>query len=342
MLAKHRRAVALIFLLLVDAAATNAAAILYAPMSVHAGGTGDGLSLLMAANALGGVLAAVVATRLARSTAFALAAYSALLVLCLPIFLAWFAPNFPSLVALMFVSGCGMVVVDVLTFTSLQRDLPQGSLGRALGTVDGVMLLTIVGATVAATALHEAFGLGASLALLGVGMPVLGLLGVPALRAADREHEDRIAALADRIALLEGLPLFAGASRAALELLAEAAQPEVLAPGTELIRQGDSADALWVLTSGTLSPSYTHDDVSSPLPDVVAPGWVGELGVLSRAPRSATVVAKDECHVLRIGADDFRAAIAGNRLAPAVTLLAGERLSRTGSAPGLATDVVTS
>ena len=56
----------------------------------------------------------------------------------------------PALAALLqVVSGVGMVIVDVLALTSLQRDLPGAVLGRVLGVFDTVVLAGILLASVA-------------------------------------------------------------------------------------------------------------------------------------------------------------------------------------------------
>ena len=45
------------------------------------------------------------------------------------------------------------------------------------------------------------------------------------------------------------------------------------------------------------------------LPPVVAPGYVGELGLMNRARRSATVTTSVECRLLRVPGEDFIAAL---------------------------------
>jgi hypothetical protein len=49
-----------------------------------------------------------------------------------------------------------------------------------------------------------------------------------------------------------------------------------------------------VLEQGELAVSYRLDGVDSVLPAVAAPGYVGELGLIDSAPRSARIVTAAE------------------------------------------------
>jgi CRP-like cAMP-binding protein len=128
--------------------------------------------------------------------------------------------------------------------------------------------------------------------------------------------------------LLSGLDLLAGADRSALERLAAAAERTVLPAGREVIREGDPADALWILVQGDLSVSAGPRE----LPPVTAPGYVGELGLLHGIPRTASVRTRTECTLLRIDGQDFLSALQAARPSAALLSVAGTRMSRT---PGL-------
>ena len=87
------------------------------------------------------------------------------------------------------------------------------------------------------------------------------LLGLPTLLRADRTSAAVAARLRPRVELLSGLDLLADADRATLERLAAAAEEVVLPAGGVLIRQGDPADALWILVRGELSVCATGGGV---------------------------------------------------------------------------------
>ncbi len=71
------------------------------------------------------------------------------------------------------------------------------------------------------------------------------------------------------------------------------------------------------------------DGAARDLPDVNAPGYVGELELLHGAPRSATVVARSDYRVLRIPGADFTAALETAQPSLALIGNAGIRLART-------------
>jgi CRP-like cAMP-binding protein len=130
--------------------------------------------------------------------------------------------------------------------------------------------------------------------------------------------------------LLATLDLLADADRTTLERLAVAAEEVVLPAGGVLIRQGDPADALWILVRGQLSVCVTGAGAEPrELAPVTAPGYVGELGLLKGIPRTATVRASQDSTLLRIGGADFLAAMEAGRPSPTLLAVAGARLART-------------
>src|ERR1700690_1243117 len=158
----------------------------------------------------------------------------------------------------------------------------------------------------------------------------LALVGLPALLKADRESAAAVARLAPRVRLLGALDLFTGASNSVLERLATAAVEQEVPAGTVIIREGDEADALWILVSGTLTIEAIGPAGSTvELPDVDAPSYVGELGLLHGRPRSATVTTKQKSTLLRIDGTEFLNALEAAPPSVSLKTLAGVRLART-------------
>jgi hypothetical protein len=143
--------------------------------------------------------------------------------------------------------------VDVLAITTLQRDLPGEVLSRVLGICDTLILGAILLASLAAGILLAHADVNVALIAVGAGIPAIGLVGLPALLRADRTSAAEAERLRPRVRLLSELDLLAGADRRTLERLAAAAREVVMPAGTVIIREGDEADALWVLASGELS-----------------------------------------------------------------------------------------
>ena len=111
--------------------------------------------------------------------------------------------------------------------------------------------------------------------------------------------------------------IFAQSSQ--LARLDAAARAEVLAnashfaldTGDVLFRQGDVADALYILTSGRLGiETRLPGDDSAALSPILPGEVVGEFALLDDAPRSARVTASEPSNGLRIGRARFQALLA--------------------------------
>lgn len=323
-------ALAVILFSALDSAVYGASTVVYAPLSIRLGTGASGYSYLLAASALGGVLGAGLANRLSGASRLAPVIMGSICLQTLP-WLATVPVRSPALAAaLQAVSGVGMIIVDVLAITSLQRDLPGEVLSRVLSVFETVVLGGILLASLAAGILLAHEGLNVALIAIGVGFPAIALLGLPALLRADRTSAAVAERLRPRVELLSALDLLAGASRNAFERLAAAAEEVVLPAGSTVIRQGDEADALWVLERGLLSVTATGDDGQPrELPPVTAPGYVGELGLLHGIPRTATVRARQDSALLRIGSEDFLAALQESAPSASLVSVAGIRMART-------------
>src|SRR3954451_2993019 len=328
----HRAAFTLVLFCALDSGIYGAATVIYAPLSVHLGTGANGYSYLLAGAALGGVIAAGLANRASASTRLAPIIVGSLCLEALP-FLFTTLVDWPAAAfALQVCSGVGMIIVDVLALTALQRDLPGAVLSRVLGVFDTFILGATVIASFAAAVLYDASGndLDTVLIAIGVFFPVVALLGLPVLIRADRAVAGEIAALAPRVDLLARLDLFSGAPRPVLERLAAAAVEHDAPAGELLIREGEDADALWILVEGALNVRIQGDlPTARQMPTVEAPGYVGELGLLHQRPRTATVRTGEPSTLLRIDGQDFLNAVEETK--PSVSLLstASTRLART-------------
>jgi CRP/FNR family transcriptional regulator, cyclic AMP receptor protein len=105
--------------------------------------------------------------------------------------------------------------------------------------------------------------------------------------------------------LLRRVPIFAEIEPAKLKLLAFMSERVGFDPGKPLVRQGDPADAAYLIIEG-----HAEVMVETPAgPVIVATNGpnelVGEMGILCDAPRNATVRAKDRVVALRIAKDPF-------------------------------------
>ena len=72
-----------------------------------------------------------------------------------------------------------------------------------------------------------------------------------------------------------------------------------------MVSEGDAADAVYVVLSGTLTVSIEGEDVR----EIAAGDWFGDLAVLRRSNRTATVRGSTPAALLAIQAGAFRAAV---------------------------------
>ena len=101
--------------------------------------------------------------------------------------------------------------------------------------------------------------------------------------------------------LLRSVPLFGGLAASDVEALRRASRTVSVAGGDWLFRQGDGADALYVVRSGFLE---VHRD--GHVVGTLSRGDVlGELGLLTRSPRAAGVRARRDSELLRISRRRF-------------------------------------
>lgn len=122
-----------------------------------------------------------------------------------------------------------------------------------------------------------------------------------AARAAVATPSSRSGSAHDWLNALEEVPLFEGLSKRHVRRVAKLAHVRRFAPGSTLVRSGDSGRSFFVLLDGTAK--------------VVRKGararrlgigdYFGEMALLDGAPRSADVVAEDEVLALTIDRSGF-------------------------------------
>jgi CRP/FNR family cyclic AMP-dependent transcriptional regulator len=129
-----------------------------------------------------------------------------------------------------------------------------------------------------------------------------------------------------KIELLKSVPLFAGCSKAELRRLASIADEIDLRKGTVLTREGRIAHEFFVLIEGTVRVTKENRKVA----DLGSGDWLGEIALLTRAPRTATVTATSPLRTLVIIDREFRQLVSEvPSIAMKVLTCVAERLSRT-------------
>ncbi len=300
-------------------------------------GTGaEGYGYLLMGLGVGGILIAGFIPRIERLPQLGPVILVGIAFYCLPtlLFLTTSSPVLGFVVEV--VRGAGTIVVDVLAVTALQRALPSTQTARVFGVFGALVLGSIVLAALLTPLAIDVFGFDATLWLAGAGVPLLCLLGVPALRVMDRQSAKRKAELAPAVRWLEGCDLFESSSSGAVEQLAGAAEYVDVPAGVAIVREGEEADAFYVIVQGRMTVSAHGEALDEKRIRDLCPGeYFGEIGLIEQTPRTATVVSLDPSRLLRVPGDDFTDAL--TEAGPSAALLEGAsaRLSRTHPSRGL-------
>ena len=109
--------------------------------------------------------------------------------------------------------------------------------------------------------------------------------------------------LADDLANLSRIPLFAVFEPGAMNALAFRSETRVLRTGDVLFRRDDISDGGFILTAGAVE-LYAHDDAA---PVFVAEPWtlIGETALIAETKRPVTAIAAEPTTVLKINRSQF-------------------------------------
>ncbi len=129
--------------------------------------------------------------------------------------------------------------------------------------------------------------------------------------------------------------LFSECSRPELRVIAKASEPLHVAAGTTVCDEGDVGQTFYFIVSGTAAVIRGGRKVAELGPG----GYFGELALLDRLPRSATIKAVTDMELIAIGQRDFNKLL---RESPALTrklLVATASRLRSADAKALGTAV---
>jgi CRP-like cAMP-binding protein len=158
------------------------------------------------------------------------------------------------------------------------------------------------------------FAVGIRGALFAVAVLVLLLAALLATRVVHlgATTVGRRQELAPFVEGLRHLGVFEGASLPAIERLAMHVTVEPVPAGTAVVSEGDDADDFYVVSEGQFTVTARGIQVNELGPD----DWFGELGLMRRAPRNATVTASTRAVVWRIPGDEFLNAVTSTSSLP--------------------------
>jgi CRP/FNR family transcriptional regulator, cyclic AMP receptor protein len=105
---------------------------------------------------------------------------------------------------------------------------------------------------------------------------------------------------------LEGMPLFAGLGEASLLTLAREGRFARVEKGQFIFFQSDSSEKVYIVRSGLVSIVLESPDGREMVINEMHPGdFFGEVGVLTRQPRSTSAIARSESVVLELPRQTF-------------------------------------
>jgi CRP-like cAMP-binding protein len=104
------------------------------------------------------------------------------------------------------------------------------------------------------------------------------------------------------VAALKQVPLFSGLSDKDLKRLAKMFQDRVFAPGDDVAVEGQEGHGFFLIESGGATVSRGGEAINT-----LGPGdWFGELALISKGPRTATVTASSELRCRALASWEFR------------------------------------
>lgn len=132
----------------------------------------------------------------------------------------------------------------------------------------------------------------------------------------------------ERVLALRSVPLFAELSPADLSRVAAIAEECAYADGDRIADQGEIGDELHIVVAGTVQVVREEDGASAAIARREAGDVIGEMSIITRGPRVASLVAEGDVRTVRIGRREFESMI---RERPDVSLavmrVLAERLS---------------
>ena len=113
--------------------------------------------------------------------------------------------------------------------------------------------------------------------------------------------------------VLRNVPLFSDLDQVELERLSRVATRRRAGRGEQVVRSGESADALLILLTGRAKVTNFDEEGRAIILAWLGPGeFFGEMGLIDGSARSASVVAVENCELLSIGKNEFQRCMQDN------------------------------
>jgi hypothetical protein len=216
--------------------------------------------------------------------------------------------------------GLGRAVLDTAAQTLLQRTVRPDVLGRVFGLVELLSGAGLALGSLFVPALVHLGGARAALIGTAVLIPLVLLVGGRALGTLDAAARVPVV----EISLLRSMPHFRALPAPELEGVAHALERQTFATGETVIRQGEVGDAFYAIAEGRVR--VTVDGAARGTR--TRPDGLGEIALIRKVPRTATIVADGPVVLYRLAGDAFLTIVTGHgATADRVQALAAARLA---------------
>jgi MFS family permease len=215
-------------------------------------------------------------------------------------------PLFPSQATALILLACvgiGNALVDVGLFTLMARLAPDAVLARVFGLLESLIALAVGLGALVASLLIDLASVAVALVAVGALCPILVLVAWRRLMRLDRY----IGELDKEIGLLHGVHMLQPLPLPAIEHLARGLEPVQVPAGQVVFRQGEPADRFYVIETGAADVVGDGHLVTT-----LGPGdGFGEIALLRRVPRTATVRAATDLELQALTCDRFLPVVTG-------------------------------
>jgi hypothetical protein len=221
----------------------------------------------------------------------------------LPIALIGLFPAKAVTLGLLVCVGVANTLVDLGVLTLMARLTPDDVLARVSAVLESLIALSVGLGAVVASLVIDVSNVRLALIVIGALCPLAAAAGWLRLRRLDRSIDlrDREIELLHEVALLRPLSL------PALEHLARRLEPVSVSAGQIVFHQGDVGDRFYVIESGEAEVIGDGQRLAT----LGRGKGFGEIALLRRVPRTATVRAVDELRLQALSIVIFLPVVCG-------------------------------
>lgn len=284
----------------------GAAIVLLALVPERVGAQADAVAYLHGALGLGALVGLLLASFLAWKSDAVVVAF-AVIALGATFELLAFRQTLTAALFAMAIIGGSSLILHYVTEGAIHRSLPHMASAMALGVTESLTAAGLLVGGLSVPFLVWAVGyegacvVTAGVVLVGVAVYIPSLIRSSAGASERRNRARPVVEALQKCQQLRDL------SVDELVNLAEASEAITVPRGALVVGEGEEADAVYVIDEGSFAVHVVGQDASKTgrLVTLKSGNLFGEIGVLSRSRRIASVVADTESTLIKIPADSF-------------------------------------